>query len=101
MTIKRAMCLGVASILFSIAASIVIVVGVALYEGTNRTCIMGKVFVPRKSGYIDMGEVEFCGNNFSLSSIYNPSMERQIYILRVENIRLQDELNQCKESTSI
>jgi len=101
MTFKRALCLGIASIFFAISISIVMVMGVHLYRSQYRVCMTGKMLVPKGDGYVDLGEIEFCGDNLSVSSLYGPSLERHLFNLRTENARLQMKLDECKKFTTV
>ena len=101
MTFKRALCLGLASVFFAIGISVVIVTGFHLYRSQYRVCMTGKMLFPKGDGYVDLGEIEFCGDNLSVSSLYGPSLERHLFNLRAENARLQMKLDECKKFTTV
>lgn len=101
MTFKRALCLGTASIFFAIGISIVLVTGITLYSQQNRVCMSGKLLLPKDGSYVDLGEIEFCGDNLSVSGLYGPSIEQHLFFLRAENARLRMKLDECREFTQV
>jgi len=95
MKIKRAFFLTIGSVFIAVALSIVIVIGITLFEWQPRTCLTGKMLLHREGNLIDLGEMEFCGKDLSVSGLYGPSLEAHIFLLKRQNRELIDELNEC------
>ena len=101
MKIKRVFFLTIGSVFIAIALSTLIVIGIALLEWQPRTCLTGKMLLEREGTYIDLGEMEFCGNDLSVSGVYGPSMEYHFFILKRKNAELKEQLEQCMSRTSV
>ncbi len=103
-TIKRWFFLTTYSVLIAVSLSAIIVGGLYLvgsYIASGRTCLTGKMVLERKGTFIDLGEMEFCGNDLSVSGVYGPSMEHHFFILKRKNAKLKEQLEQCMSRTSV
>ena len=96
--------LTVGSVLIAVSLSAIIIGGIYLtgrYITPDRTCITGKMLLHREGNYIDLGEMEFCGERLSVSGLYRPSLEYRILILRGQNAELREELNECNSKIQL
>ena len=103
-TITRWFFLAISSVFIAVSLSVIIIVGLYLtgqYITPDRTCITGKMLLEREGTYIDLGEMEFCGNDLSVSGVYGPSMEYHFFILKRKNAELKEQLEQCMSRTSV
>ena len=104
MTIKRLhiirwFLLVIGSVLIAVSFSAIITGGLYLtgvYPKSNRTCLTGKMLLQREGNFVDLGEMEFCGKDLSVSGLYGPSLEHHISLLKRQNAHLIEELNECK-----
>ena len=102
--IKRWICLTIGSVLIAVSLSTIIAGGFYLvgdYIASGRTCLTGKMVLEREGTFIDLGEMEFCGSDLSVSGVYGPSMEYHLFILKRKNVELKEQLKQCMSRTSV
>ncbi len=68
-----------------------------------KTCMKARfiTIITQKGSLLDVGEIEICGRDISVSPMYGPSMEGYIEALRRGNAALLDELNECREVQSL
>ena len=103
-TIIRWFYLTFGSALIAVSLS-AIIIGVIYLTGQyitpDRTCITGKMLLHREGNYVDLGEMEFCGKQLSVSGLYGPSLEYHILILRRQNAKLIDALDECNSKIQL
>jgi len=98
-TIIRWFFLTIGSVLIAVSLSVIIIVGLYLtgyYITPDRTCITGRMLLQLEGDFVDMGEIEFCGEQLSVSGLYGPSLEYHILVLKGRNARLREALNECR-----
>lgn len=98
-TIIRWFFLTTGSVFIAVSLSAIIAGGLYLvgdYIASGRTCLTGKMVLEREGTFIDLGEMEFCGSDLSVSGVYGPSMESHFFILKRKNAYLIEKLNECK-----
>lgn len=98
-TIIRWFFLTIGSVLIAVSLSSIIISGIYLTGqymiAPHRTCITGKMLLQHEGNFVDMGEMEFCGEQLSVSGLYGPSLEYHILVLKGRNARLREALNEC------
>lgn len=96
--------LTVGSVLIAVSLSFIIIGGLYLtgyYITPDRTCITGKMLLQYEGNFVDLGEMEFCGEQLSVSGLYGPSLEYRILILKGRNAQLREELNECNSKIQL
>lgn len=73
------------------------------YAETSKVCMDAKLLalVPQNGGLLDMGEVQICGMEMEISTVYGPDIVSHLERLQDENAALLDALHQCKRSYSL
>ena len=90
-TIIRWFLLVTGSVLIAVSLSVIIIAGIYLtdqYTTPDRTCIRGKMLLHREGNFVDLGDMEFCGTDLSVSGLYGPSLEHHIFLLKRQNADL-------------
>ncbi len=103
-TIIRWFFLTTGSVFIAVSLSAIIIGGIYLtgeYITPDRTCITGKMLLHREGNFVDLGEIEFCGEQLSVSGLYGPSLEYHILVLKGRNAELREELNECNSKIQL
>ena len=103
-TIIRWFFLAIGSVVIGVSLSAIIITGMYLtgqYITPDRTCITGKMLLRHEGSFVDMGDMEFCGTDLSVSGLYGPSLEYHILILKGRNAELREELNECNSKIQL
>ncbi len=103
-TIIRWFFLTTGSVFIAVSLSAIIIGGIYLtgeYITPDRTCITGKMLLRHEGNFVDMGDMEFCGTDLSVSGLYGPSLEYHILVLKGRNAELREELNECNSKIQL